>query len=322
LTFPHGVAVDSAGNLYIAADFRIRKVSNGVITTIAGNGEYGFNGDNRPATTAAMNPFGVAVDPGGSLYIVDSTNFRIRKVSSGIITTVAGDGKTGGFSGDNGPAVSARLDRPTSIAADASGNVYIADYRNGCIRRVSNGLISTVAGGGSSLADNIPATSSRLSPISVAVDSSGNLYIADLNNRVRKVSYGMITTVAGTGTAGFSGDNGPAISAQLSSPQAVAVDSSGNLYIGDGNRVRKISGGIITTVAGNGTGGAAVTAARLPTPSCTIPKVSLWILPATCISLTAITFVSARSRTESLRPWLEMGYKTSPAMAAQLPMRK
>jgi uncharacterized protein (TIGR03437 family) len=255
LTFPHGVAVDSAGNLYIAADFRIRKVSNGVITTIAGNGEYGFNGDNRPATTAAMNPFGVAVDPAGSLYIVDSTNFRIRKVSSGIITTVAGDGKTGGFSGDNGPAVSALLDRPTSIAADASGNVYIADYGNGCIRRVSNGLISTVAGGGSSLADNIPATSSRLSPISVAVDSSGNLYIADLNNRVRKVSYGMITTVAGTGTAGFSGDNGPAISAQLSSPQAVAVDSSGNLYIGDGNRVRKISGGIITTVAGNGTGG-------------------------------------------------------------------
>jgi uncharacterized protein (TIGR03437 family) len=258
---PYGVAVDSAGNLYIADanNYRIRKVTNGVITTVAGNGTYGFSGDNGPATSAQLNfPSGVVVDSTGNLYIADTFNYRIRQVTNGVITTVAGGG-TYGFSGDNGPATNAQLYNPYGVAVDSAGNLYIADTTNNRIRKVSNGVITTVAGGGASLDDNGPASSAQLNgPTAVAVDSAGNLYIADAqNNRIRKVSNGVIASVAGNGTIGFSGDSGPATSAAFFYPQIVAVDSAGNLYIADtgNNRIRKVSNGVVTTVAGNGTEG-------------------------------------------------------------------
>ncbi len=282
---PTGVAVDGSGNLYIAdrANQRIRKVAaGGTITTVAGNGTAGFSGDNGPATSASLsNPYGVAVDSSGNLYIADSSNQRIRKVAAGgTITTVAGSG-TQGFGGDNGPATSASFSNPFGVAVDSSGNLYIADYTNQRIRKVSvGGTITTVAGNGAGgfSGDNGPATSASLhSPYGVGVDSSGNLYIADLNNsRIRKVSAGgTITTVAGNGFSGSSGDNGPATSASLYNPFGVALDNGGNLYIADqsNNRIRKVSaGGTITTVAGNGTfafsgdGGPAISASlNVPT---------------------------------------------------------
>ena len=250
LNYPGGVAVDSAGNLYIAdtGNHRIRKVSGGVIATVAGNGTLGFSGDNGPATSAQLNyPGGVAVDSAGNLYIADSYNFRIRKVSNGAITTVAGNGAPGFGGGDNGPATSAPLSRPSGIAVDSAGNLYIAEFNSGRIRKVTNGAITTVAGSGTPgfSGDRGSATSAQLNgPEGVAVDSAGNLYIADFgNNRIRKVSNGVITTVAGTGTPGFSGDNGPATSAQLAYPAGVASDSAGNLYVADtsNNRIRVLT---------------------------------------------------------------------------------
>ena len=245
---PQGVTVDSAGNVYIADwyNYRIRMVSNGVITTVAGSGSTGvsgggFSGDNGPATSALLYPGAVAVDAAGNLYIADTFNNRIRKVSNGVITTVAGNG-TLGSSGDNGPATSAELAGPVGVAVDAAGNLYIADFSSNRVRKVSNGVITTVA--------------SQLSnPNAVAVDAAGNVYIAEMYNAlILKASNGVITTVAGNGTSGFSGDNGPATGAQLNQPSGVAVDTAGNLYIADSNnsRIRMVSNGVITTVAGNG----------------------------------------------------------------------
>jgi uncharacterized protein (TIGR03437 family) len=256
-----GVAVDSAGNLYIAdsSHQRVRKVSNGVITTVVGNGLEGFSGDNGPATSAELDyPSAVAVDSAGNLYIADFYNCRIRKVSNGVITTVAGNG-TYGYGGDNGPAAAAQLADPQGVAVDSAGNLYIADTVNQRIRKVSNGVITTVAGNGTPgyIGDNGPAAAAQLDhPLGVAVDSAGNLYIADEGNqRLRKISNGVITTVAGNGTPNEGGDNGPAIGAELDGPSGVAVDAAGNLYIADalGYRIRKVSNGIIVTVAGNGT---------------------------------------------------------------------
>jgi sugar lactone lactonase YvrE len=244
-----GVAVDASGNLFIAdgSNNRIRKVSNGVITTVAGNGTLGFSGDNGPAANAELSsPADVAVDAAGNLYFVDLGNYRIRKISKGVITTVAGNG-TRGFSGDNGPAISAQFQSPGGIALDATGNLYIADTYNSRIRKVSNGVITTIAGGGT--------PGCCFYPHGIAVDAAGTLYTADiLANRIEKVSDGVITTFAGNGSRGFSGDNGPATRAELNSPAGVAVDGSGNLYIADmeNHRIRKVSNGVITTVAGNG----------------------------------------------------------------------
>ena len=261
LNSPNDVAVDSAGNLYIADsdNSRIRKVdSSGVISTIAGTGEYGFGGDGGPAVLAQLKyPTGVVTDDTGNLYIAGYNNQRIRKVdSSGIITTVAGS-ERGGFSGDGGPATAARLDYPKGVATDGAGNLYIADrYR---VRKVDpSGIITTVAGSGGGFGgDGGLATKARLSATDVATDGIGNLYIADSsNNRIRMVDpSGIITTVAGTGEYGFGGDGGPATNAQLHFPSGVAVDGTGNLFIGDqqNNRIRMVdSAGTITTIAGSG----------------------------------------------------------------------
>ena len=179
LHYPQGVAVDSAGNLYIVDNGLVRKVSNGVITTVAGTGTAGYSGDNGPATSALVAPAGVAVDVAGNLYIADPTDQCIRKVSGGVITSVAGIcqiplcwgiggecpyNPSGGYSGDNGPAISALLSSPEAVTVDGAGNLYIADTGNGRIRKVSNGVITTVAGGGFLLFDNGPATSIQLSP--------------------------------------------------------------------------------------------------------------------------------------------------------------
>ena len=279
LNVPQGLAADSRGNLYIAdwGNRRIRKVSAGVITTVAGNGFGGFNGDNQSATSATLyGPWAVAVDSGGNLYIADGNNFRIRKVSpSGNITTIAGNG-TSGFSGDGGPATSAEFGNVYGIAVDSAGDVYIADSDNSRVRKVSAaGIITTVAGNGTLgfSGDGGAAVNAEFTQLNgVAVDSSGNILIADsANNRIRKVSSGVITTVAGTGLPGFFSDGGLAFQAQLNAPLAVAADNSGNFYIADSRnfRVREVSAAdVIDTIAGNGIetysgdGGAAVSAQR------------------------------------------------------------
>jgi sugar lactone lactonase YvrE len=283
LAGPAGVAVDSSGNLYIAtyADNRIRKVdSKNSISTFAGNSGYGFAGDGGPATSAQLSaPRGIAVDSGGNLYLADRWNNRIRKIAGGTLTTIAGNG-LGSFGGDGGSPLNAQLSAPDGVAIDNTGNVYISDFLNNRVRMVSpSGVISTVAGNGNSgfSGDGGAATSAQLSqPAGLAVDSAGNLYIADSNNgAVRMVTpAGIISTVAGTGTPGFSGDGGAATSAKMMAPFAVALDSAGNLYIADYyGWIRKVtaSTGVMLTLAGNGTigysgDGGAATAAQFYNP--------------------------------------------------------
>lgn len=227
-------------------------------------GLAGFAGDGGQASAARLStPYGIWVDASGTLFFADGGNNRVRKVTvGGIISTVAGSG-TAGYSGDGGPATSARLSTPGRVVADAAGNLYISDDQNHCIRKVTpGGTISTVAGTGVSGygGDGGAATSAKLSfPSGIALDGAGNLYICDSgNNRVRKVTAGgTISTVAGTGTAGYAGDGLSATSAKLSSPRGLALDRSGNLYIADLNngRIRKVStGGTISTVANGLTG--------------------------------------------------------------------
>jgi uncharacterized repeat protein (TIGR01451 family) len=266
LSYPGAAAMDAAGNLYIAdaINCRVWKVSaaDGTITTVAGNGICAYADGGGPATDAQLRyPEGVATDGNGNLYIADTWSNVVREVSVGIITTVAGNG-TPGYSGDGGQANQAELFHPVAVAVDGNGNLFIADSGNCVVRKVSAGIITTVAGSGDVCGfggDGGPATAAWLSwPGGIAVDLAGNLYIADAgNNRVREVSAGLITTVAGSGTPGFRGDGGPAISAALCSPEGVAVDLARNLYIADaGNSViREVKGRTITTVAGDATAG-------------------------------------------------------------------
>jgi sugar lactone lactonase YvrE len=284
LNTPYKVAVDASGNVYIAdlTNNRIRMVSpGGLISTFAGNGTGGFSGDGAAATSAKLHfPEGVAVDAAGNVYIADRANNRIREVNTGgIISTFAGTGFAG-FSGDGAAATLAKLSNPGSVTLDASGNVYIADRTNNRIRMItSGGIISTVAGNGTAgfSGDGAAATSSELNgPWGVTVDGSGNIYVADQSNlRIRKVNIsGIISTIAGTGSLSFWGDGGPATSAELHGPAGLTLDASGNMYITDriNNRIRKVSsGGIISTVAGNGTAGffgdgAAATSAEINSP--------------------------------------------------------
>lgn len=280
---PAGITLDRGGSLHWTewGNARVRRMSpSGVVETVAGNGTTGFAGDGGPATSASLSrPFGLAISA-GTLYIADTLNRRVRAVSpSGVIGTAAGNGEAS-FAGDGGRAASATLSSPQGVAVDGTGAVFIADTSNNRIRRVSpSGIITTVAGDGNGdfTGDGGPAASARLhSPAGMAFDAAGSLYFADLqNNRVRKIApSGTITTVAGDGTPGFSGDGGPATAAWLDNPRGVAIDSAGTLYIADwGNhRIRRVlADGTITTVAGSassgffGDGGAA-TAARLYYP--------------------------------------------------------
>jgi uncharacterized protein (TIGR03437 family) len=268
LNLMKGLAIDGTGNLYIAdtGNMRIRRVSAaGFISTVAGNGLSGFSGDGGSSVAASMSDVtGVALDKSGNFYIADDSNRVIRKVdANGIITTIAGNGVQG-FSGDGGPATSAMLGRPVALAFDAAGNLYFTDSVNQRVRKIGiSGIITTIAGNGLDAysGDGGPATSASLgTPIGIAIDAAGNVYVADGdNNRIRKITpNGIISTVAGNGGEGFSGDSGPATSAALNIPSDVSVDPSGNLYIADAgnNRVRKVDAfGTITTVAGTAENG-------------------------------------------------------------------
>ena len=272
LSNPLGLTLDVAGNLYFA-DFynnRVRRISpDGTITTYVGDGIYAFSGDGGSAINASLQqPNTVATDSIGNLYVGDFGN-HVRKITpSGTITTVAGNG-TRGYTGDGGGATSAEIDFPGGLALDAAGNLLISsgDDGNGdlsAIRKVApNGMITTVAGNGipGYSGDGGPAVNATVNlPTGLAIAPNGDLYFADqLNHRIRKISNGIITTIAGNGTAGFSGDGGPATAAELDRPTGICFDSAGNLYIADrqNNRVRVVlSDGMIATVAGNGVSGA------------------------------------------------------------------
>jgi sugar lactone lactonase YvrE len=265
---PLGLAVNGAGELFIGADGRICMVTpSGLIVGSAGIGPPGYSGDGGPSNSAQVNPFGVAVDGAGNIYFSDETNHVIRKIDladRGTISTVAGNyalscpsvqsGCPAPFGGDNEPATGAALNTPNGIAVDTSGNIYFADVGHSRIRKVdTHGIITTVAGNGTNgySGDGGPATDAALNMwdtsfqstiFSIALDDLGNLYIADGRNyRVRKVdTRGIITTFAGDGTQGFSGDDGPPKAAQITFPAGIAVDRDRNVYFGDGNRIRKV----------------------------------------------------------------------------------
>jgi uncharacterized protein (TIGR03437 family) len=277
LSSPFAVFVDSGGNLYIVdnGNQRIRKVSNSTINTVAGNGTGGFAGDGGAATSAQLHdPSGVAVDSSGNMYIADTSNNLLRKVSSsGTITTFAGNINSPPGFADAAVATLGYLALPNGVALDAAGNVYFSEQApnsssfvqgNNRIRKVSaSGVLTTVGGTGAvgSFGDGGFATAARLNnPLGIAVDKTGNLYIADTgNHKIRRIAVnGIITTVAGTGFAGFFGDGGLATSAQLNNPTGVAVDAAGNLYIADKTnfRIRMVSAtGTITTIAGKSSSG-------------------------------------------------------------------
>jgi sugar lactone lactonase YvrE len=275
---PNGIAYDANGNLYIVDTARnevYEATLAGQLLIVAGTGTQGFAGDGGPATLAQLNaPRSLAVGADGTLYIADTGNQRIRAISpQGMMTTIAGSGAAG-YSGDNGPAVLAQLHHPAALAIDATGALLLCDTSNHRIRRISSFTITTLAGTGTQgfSGDGGPATQAQLdSPAGIAADAAGNIYLADTHNqRIRLISAaGLITTLAGTGTPGYSGDGGPAIAAQLALPQGLALTASGTLLIADANnqRLRSISNSTITTVAGDGTQGSAADA----TPSLNAP---------------------------------------------------
>ncbi|GIU75703.1 MAG: hypothetical protein KatS3mg004_2790 [Bryobacteraceae bacterium] len=272
INFPLGLAIDKSGNVYIADQFnhRIRRIApDGTITTVAGSGTQGSAGDDGPATSAQLNyPSGIAIDGSGALYITDTMNHVIRKVAvGGNITRIAGQRGLPGFVEKNAKgefidAKDAQLNAPTGIAIDSAGNIYFCDTRNHRVRKIgTDGKIQTIAGTGEKgeTGDGGSALEAKLnSPTGVAVDAAGNVYIADqMNHRIRKVdTSGIITTVAGTGLPGYSGNGGLATKAQLFYPCCIALDAQGNLFIADrtNNRVRRVdaAAGTISLAAGTG----------------------------------------------------------------------
>lgn len=275
LNYPYGLADDSSGNVYVndSHNYMVREdvKSSGLVNFFAGDGIYGYSGDGGAATSAELTyNYGVAKDSAGNVYIADTNNCLVRKVNtSGTISTFAGFlyGGTSprcGYNGDGGAATNAELNSPYGVAVDSKSNVYIADFSNDVVRKVTTtGIISTIAGigglGGYS-GDGGPAINALLyGPTALAVDPAGNVFIADYYNcRVREINAvtGIITTVAGNGNCGFTGD-GLAVDEGVGYPQGLAVDANDNLFIGDYNeRVRWLSPtGMLTTVAGNGSGG-------------------------------------------------------------------
>ncbi len=269
---PYGAVLDFAGNLYISdgGNNKIRKLntSTGIMTTFAGTGTVGYSGDGGPATNARINsPRALSADQSGNVYFADRNNQCVRRIdaATNVMTTVAGTCTSAGYSGDGGPATIARLNQPTDVVIDSAGNMFIADSGNSCVRKVAvgSGTISTIAGICASpgfSGDGGQATSAQMnSDEYVALDRSGNLYIADTaNNRVRKVDGTTldISTIAGTGAASYNGDGDLATAAALNLPAGLAFDGAGNLYIADrGNDVIRMVNAAtsgITTIAGTG----------------------------------------------------------------------
>jgi sugar lactone lactonase YvrE len=258
LDSPAGVAVDSSGNIYIADTHnnRIREVSGGNISTIAGTGVAGFSGDGAAATAALLSyPTAVAVDSSGNVYIADTNNHRIREIAGTTINTVAGNGSQT-YSGDGGLATAAGLDSPNGVAVDAAFNIYIGDTHNQRVRLVTltTGIITTLAGTGvKGFNGDGPATTSELArPRGVAVGAPGTVYVADSdNNRIRAISGAQVTTIAGNGSQGDSGDSGASTSAALDTPRSVAFEGSALVFSDTLNQaVRSASGGTVNTLAG------------------------------------------------------------------------
>jgi trimeric autotransporter adhesin len=273
LFLPQGMAFDAQARLNVAEalNHRIRRVgpSGKIVTVVGGSGPAagGYAGDNDVAVNVRFNlPRAIAFDPDGNLFILDSGNNRVRKVDTqGTVSTIVGNGPLGEgqgtFAGEGLPALAAALNDPTGMVLDAANHLTLADTGNHRVRQVgADGRLTTIAGDGSPgrTGDNGPATQAQLTgPAGLLFDASGNLYIADVAEHVvRKVDRsGMMTTIAGTGTPGFSGDGQPAITAQLNQPRGLAMDTAGNLFIADSlnHRVRKVDAqGTITTVAGSG----------------------------------------------------------------------
>ena len=252
---PNALTIDSKGAMYIAdtGGYRIRLLSGGSVSTVAGNGTQGYTGNTGAATSANIGgPGGIAVASDGSFYLSETTYHVVRKVSGGNINVYAGNALSG-YSGDGGAANAAQVTGPTGLTFDSAGNLYIADSGNDLIRRVDkNGIITSYVGGTG------PTSRSLLNPTGICFDAAGVLYIADSgHNRIARFVSGAtsLTTVAGNGEAGFSGDGGAARSARLNHPSSVAVDAAGNLYIADttNSRIRKVTtDGNIFTIAGNG----------------------------------------------------------------------
>jgi len=239
LYLPYGMAIDAAGNVYIADEYgyRVHKVDvAGIITTFAGTGVAGFSGDDSAATVAMLShPVGVAVDAAGNVYISDNGNNRIRMVNTaGIITTFAGTGVVG-YHGDDSAATAAEFHFPAGIAIDGSGNLYICDVNNSRIRKVNtSGIITTIAGTGvpGVTSDGEPATATDIDmPNGITVDAAGNIFFTDFSVGVYKINTsGIISTIAGAAASGYNGDNRPATTAELNGPIGIAVDGDGNIY--------------------------------------------------------------------------------------------
>ena len=260
--YPYGVTVDSSGNVYVADTYNqlIRKIDpTGTVTTLAGSGSYG-SADGVGTTASFYYPKGVAVDSSGNVYVVDVGNNLIRKIdTAGTVTTLAGSGSAGST---NGVGTAASFNYPYGVAVDSSGNVYVADTSNHLIRKIDTvGTVTTLAGSGSAgSANGVGTVASFYYPYGLAVDASGNVYVADTYNQlIRKIdTSGTVTTLAGSGSDGSA--NGIGTAASFSNPSGVAVDPIGNVYVADtdNNLIRKIdTSGTVTTIAGSGSTGSA-----------------------------------------------------------------
>jgi NHL repeat len=266
---PHDLAFDAEGHLFIADTYnhRIRRIDRqGVITTVAGTGKAAYTGyGDRAPKDSLNNPQGIAVDRAGNILIADTYNRVVRRLErSGTLAVVAGS--VAGLSGDGGPATEAQLNMPMAVTVAPDGSFYLADAANSRVRRVTtDGKIQTVTGygggegigGAGFVGDGGPAEKAKLfTPADVKLDAAGNLYISDSgNNRIRAIRGGVITTIAGSGRAGFGGDGKPATAAELNTPQKIAIAKDGSIFVADraNHRIRKIDAkGIITTVAGEG----------------------------------------------------------------------